>query len=129
MFGFLGSASQLMGAGFSAGQASALIGPSPTTAISAAGTTLGTATALAAVTNLVSTATSAQGVKLPTTAVTNDWCLVFNDNTGTSITVYPDTSSNKINNLATAGGFLLANNTAMFAVKVSSTRWLAFLSA
>lgn len=129
MFGFLGSAAQLMGAGFSAGQASALVGPVPTTAISAAGTTLGTATALAVVTNLVSTATAGQGVKLPTAAVTNDFCIVFNDNTGASFYVYPDTSSNRINQLAAGSGVLLANNTSCIFMKVTSTRWIANVSA
>lgn len=129
MFGFLGSAAQLMGAGFSAGQASALVGPVPTTAISAAGTTLATATALSVVTNLVSTATVGQGVKLPTAATTNDWCIVFNDNTGTTIVVYPDTSSNKINQMAAGTGINLPNNTSCIFQKVSSTRWIANLSA
>ena len=129
MFGFLGSASQLMGAGFSAGQASALVGPAPTTAISAAGTTLATATALAAVTNLVATATAGQGVKLPTAAVTNDFCIVFNDNTGASFYVYPDSSSNKINQLSAGNGVLLPTNTSCIFMKVSSTRWVANMSA
>ncbi len=129
MFGFLGSAAQLMGAGFSAGQASALVGPVPTTGISAAGTTLATATALAVVTNLVSTATVGQGVKLPTGATTNDWCCVYNDATGTTIVVYPDTSSNRINQMTAGTGISLANNTGCIFIKVSSTRWIANLSA
>lgn len=129
MFGFLGSAAQLMGAGFSAGQASALVGPVPTGGISAAGTTLATATALAAVTNLVSTVGSAAGVKLPTAAVTNDFCIVYNDGGANPLLVYPDASTSKINQLAVGVAITLAPNTAMFAVKVTSTRWVAFLSA
>ena len=129
MFGFLGSAVQLMGAGFSAGQASALVGPAPTTGISAAGTTLGTATSLSAVTNLVSTAASLSGVKLPTAAVTNDFTIVFNDNTGNSFFVYPDAATSRINQMAVGIGVLLANNTSMILIKVSSTRWVANLSA
>ena len=116
MFGFLGSASQLMGAGFSAGQANALVGPVPTTGISAAGTTLATATV-------------GQGVKLPTGATTNDWCCVYNDATGTTIVVYPDTSSNRINQMTAGTGISLANNTGCIFIKVSSTRWIANLSA
>ena len=129
MFGFLGSASQLMGAGFSAGQASALVGPAPTTAISAAGTTLATATALSVVTNLVSTAAALSGVKLPTGAVTGDWCVVFNDNTTNSFYVYPNTASVQINQLGVGNGMLLANNTSCIFQKISSTRWIANLSA
>ena len=129
MFGFLGNAVALMGAGFSAGQASALVGPAPTTGISAAGTTRGTATALSAVTNLVSTAAANSGVSLPTGAVTNDWCMVFNDNTGNSFYVYPEAVGSKINNITAGNGVLLANNTACIFIKISSTRWIANLSA
>ena len=129
MFGFLGSAAQLMGAGFSAGQASALVGPVPTTGVSAAGTTLATATALAAVTNLVSTVASGSGVKLPTAATVNDWCFVYNDGGANSLLVYPDASTSKINQLAVGTGITLAPNTACIFVKVTSTRWIANLSA
>ncbi len=118
-----------MGAGFSAGQASALVGAVPTTAISAAGTTLATATALTVTTNLVSTATVGQGVKLPTAASVNDWCCVYNDATGTTIVVYPDTSSNKINQMTAGTGISLGNNTSCLFMKVSSTRWVANMSA
>ncbi len=129
MFGFLGNAVQLMGAGFSAGQASALVGPAPTTAISAAGTTLATATALSAVTNLVSTAAALSGVKLPTSATGNDWCIVFNDNTGTAFYVYPDAAGNKINGLTNGAPATVGNNSTIFFQKVSSTRWIGFQSA
>ncbi len=87
------------------------------------------ATALAAVTNLVSTVGSGAGVKLPTAAVTNDFTIVYNDGGANPLLVYPDASTSKINQLAVGVAITLAPNTAMFAVKVTSTRWVAFLSA
>src|SRR5678815_3069776 len=87
MFGITGA--QLMGAGFSAGQARALVSSSATSAISAAGTTRGTATALTTSINAVSTAAAGSGVSLPTGYTTNDSLIVYNDNTGNSFYVYP----------------------------------------
>ena len=119
-------AREVMGGGFSAGQAKALNG-NLKTAISAAGTTQGTATALTASTSLVSTATSLQGVQLPAVEV-NDSCVVFNDNTGVTIVVYPDSGA-KINQLSTNTGMNLANNTFAEFYRVTATRWIAQLSA
>ena len=127
MFGI--TAAQLMGAGFSPGQASALVSSSVGTAISAAGTTRGTATALAKSINLVSTAAAGSGVALPTGYTTNDTLLVFNDGTGNSFFVYPDAATSRINQMAVGIGVLLANNTSMILIKVSSTRWVANLLA
>jgi hypothetical protein len=127
MFGITGA--QLMGAGFSPGQASALVSSSATSAISAAGTTLGTATALTTSINLVSTAVAGAGVKLPTGYTTNDAVAVFNDNTGASFYVYPPTSTQQINQLAVGIGMLLATNTSCIFIKVSTTRWVANLSS
>jgi len=126
MFGITGP--QLMGAGFSAGQASALVSPSATLAISAAGTTLGTATALSTSINFVSTAAASSGVKLPTNYTTNDAVIVFNDGTGNSFYVYPDIAGNRINQLAAGNGLYLPNNTSCIFIKVSSSRWVANLS-
>lgn len=119
-------AKEVMGGGFSAGQAKALNG-NIRTGISAAGTTQGTATSLTASTNLVATATSLQGVILPSCEV-GDSVTVFNDNTGVTIVVYPDSSS-KINQLSTNTGMNLANNTSAEYFRVTSTRWVAQLSA
>ncbi len=120
---------QLMGAGFSAGQATALLGGVVSTAISAAGTTLATATALSSTANLVSTAAANSGVRLPTTAVVGDQLLVYNDASGNSFYIYPDAATSKINQLAVGAGVLLANNSAAILVKVTSTRWIMYLSA
>lgn len=120
---------QLMGAGFSAAQASAILGNAPTTGISAAGTTLATATALSAPGNLVGTAAANSGVRLPTTAVIGDAILIYNDATGNSFYIYPDAATSKINQLSVGAGVLLANNNSALLMKVSSTRWIMFLSA
>lgn len=127
MFGVTGS--QLMGAGFSQGQATALTSPSVTTAISAAGTTLATATALSTSINFVSTAAANSGVKLPVGYTTNDSLVVYNDGSGNSFYVYPDIAANKINQLAAGSGVLIPNNTSCIFTKVTSARWVANLSA
>lgn len=127
MFGITGA--QLMGAGFSAGQASALISSSVTSSISAAGTTLGTATALTTSINLVSTAASGSGVRLPTGYTTNDSLIIFNDGTGNSFYVYPESASVRINQMAVGLGVLVPTNTSIILVKATSTRWVANLSS
>lgn len=122
-----GIASQIMRGGFSAGQATALNG-TITSAISGAGTIITDATNLTTAINLVSTAAASSGVQLP--AVGNgDSLLVFNDNTGNSFYVYPDSATAEINNLGVGNGMLLATNTAALYVKISTTKWVAFLSA
>ena len=127
MFGI--TSAQLLGAGFSPGQASALVSSSTTTGISAAGTTLGTATDLTTSLNLVSTAAAGSGVSLPAGYTTNDALLVFNDATGNSFYVYPETASVQINQMAVGLGVLIPNNTSCIFIKVSTTRWVANLSA
>lgn len=119
-------AKEVMQGGMSAGQAKALNG-GVKTAITAAGTTQGTATTLVASTNLVGTATSLQGVILPSCEV-GDSVAVYNDATGVTIVVYPDSGS-KINQIGTNSGMNLANNTFATFARVTSTRWVADLSA
>ena len=118
---------QVMGGGFSAGQVSALQG-SRATAVTAAGTVIGTATALGAAINLVTTATADQGVALPNLGL-GDSVLIYNSATGATIKVYPDSSSNTINQLTAGSAMSLANNTAVTLTKVTSSRWVAILSA
>lgn len=120
-------AKNLMGLGFSALQASGDFIAAVATAISAAGTTQATATALTADCHLVSTAAANSGV-IVYNGVIGDSQVVFNDNTGNTFFVYPPVGS-RVNNLSTNSGVLLAPNTAAIFVKVTSTRWLAILSA
>ena len=122
----MATARDITAGGFSPGQAKAIQGQVKT-AITAAGTTQGTATSLTASINLVSTATSLQGVILPSVEI-GDSLEVYNDATGTTIVVYPPTSGT-INQLSANSGVNLANNTYMVFRKVTATRWIALLSA
>ena len=46
-----------------------------------------------------------------------------------AVTVYPPTSSARINALSAGAGFLLATNTAVKLRKFTATRWAGYLSA
>jgi hypothetical protein len=123
----MGLAKNIVGAGFSWVQAQNTSWAAVKTGISAAGTTQATATALTACINLVGTATSLQGVQIFNGSI-NDSVSVYNDNTTVTITVYPP-NSGQINNLAVNTGILLPNNTEVVLKKVTSTRWIASMSA
>jgi len=119
-------ASQVMGGGVSAGMARAIMG-SVATGLSGAGTTLATGTAITAAFNVFTTVASGTGGTLPS-CVPGDSVWVFN-NTGTNaLTVYPDSGST-INQLSASTGVLLAPYTGAIFARVSSTGWLANLSA
>ncbi len=123
----MGLAKNIVGAGFSWVQAQNTDYSAIKTGISAAGSTQATATALTACINLVSTATSLQGVQL-FNGQSTDSQIVYNDNTGVTIIVYPPTSG-QINGLAANAGVQVANNTFAEFFKVSNTRWIVDLSA
>lgn len=97
------------------------------TAITAAGTAIGTATDLTNVINIVTTATDGQGVQLDT-GIVGDWQMVYNA-TSVSIKVYPSSSSAKINQIATAGAHILAPYTSCQYFVASATQHVGFLSA
>lgn len=121
-----GLAKKIMGGGISYGAAKAINGD-VASAVSAAGTTQGTATALNAGVNVITVVAAGSGVILPAGEI-SDQCYVYNDDSADSVTIYPDSGS-KINQLSTNAGVLLAINTAMLFKKVTSTRWIAMLSA
>ena len=114
-----------MGGGTSAGQAQALNGSNINSAVTAAGTTQGTATAITADTNVVTTATSGQGVILYNGIITDSQD-IFN-NTAVSIYVYPPTGG-KVNQVATNGGFVLPAYTYVLVKKLTATQWVANMS-
>lgn len=118
-----------MGGDFSWNQAQNLgeFGPTDSGAVTAAGTTQGTATAVSASRVRVTTASALQGVQAYNGS-TNDAQYFINDNTGTTIVIYPP-SGNTINNLPVNTGVQLANNSSMFLVKITPTRHWAFMSA
>jgi len=66
-------------------------------------------------------------VQLPN-AIIGDSITVFNDASGNTLVIYPPTSG-QINNLAANAGINLGNNTLVNLIKITSTRWLADLSA
>jgi len=96
-------------------------------AVSAAGTTQGTATEVTSRINLVTTTASGTGVKLSSVSGAGFEQIVCNVGAN-PLTVYPDSSS-QINALAVNTGFLLATNTACTFHRASATRWIAVLSA
>ena len=119
-------AANIMRGGFSAGQAKAVNG-AIATALTAAGTTISDALDLVADTNVIGTCASGAGVQLPATEL-GDGVEVYNGGAN-ACTVYPDGSTIQINGLTAGNGFLLATNTACYCRKITSTRWIAFLSA
>lgn len=98
-----------------------------TTGISAAGTTQGTATALTSHVNVVSTVAANSGVILYSSPVPVDTQLIFNGGAN-PLNVYPPTGF-KINNLATNAAVILATNTTLECICVSSSQFIAILSA
>lgn len=120
-------AKNVMGAGIPAQAAQSDNICAVATALTAAGTTQGTALLIQADANFVSTVASGSGVVLYN-GVIGDNCYIYNDAGANSLTVYPPVNG-KINGLATNAGFLLAANSAVFVAKITATRWFALLSA
>ena len=119
-------AREMMQGGTSAGQAAALNGQF-NVSITAAGTTISDATDLLTSNNVITTAAASTGVQLPSAQI-GDEVTILNLGANT-VTVYPDSSSNRINQLTAGSGFALAANTACIIRRFTSTRWMAFLSA
>lgn len=119
-------AKQIMGGGLSAGQAKAIAG-STATALSGAGTALATGTAINSAFNVFTTVASGTGGTLPSTEA-GDSLWVFNNTGVNALTVYPDSGST-INQLSANIGILLSPYTGVIFSRVSSTGWIANLSA
>ena len=118
-------ARQMMGGGLSAGQAKAING-SVATALTAAGTTQGTAYAINAGTAVFGTVAASSGAILPSCEV-SDEVYIYNGGAN-ALTVYPDSGST-INQLSANSGFSLGPNTAVMCKRITTTRWIALLSA
>jgi len=114
-----------MGGGTSAGQAQALNGSNINSAVTAAGTTQGTATSIVSDVAVVTTSTAGQGVILYNGVIT-DSQEIFN-NTTNAIYVYPPTGG-RVNQVATNGGFVLPSYTSVLVKKMTATQWVAYLS-
>jgi len=122
----MGLARNIMGGGFSAGQAKALNG-AIRTGITASGTVIGDAFDLTGDVNLIATCGSGAGVQLPSCEV-GDSLVVYNGGAN-ACKVYPDSSSAQINQIAAGGAMTLGLNTSCIYYKVSTTQWFANLSA
>ena len=116
----------MMKGGMSAGQAKGINGQLQS-AVSAAGTAITDATDLTASINVVTTAAASSGVQLPSAEI-GDEVEVLNLGANT-LTIYPDSASNRINQLPAGSGMFLATNTAVKLRKFTSSRWIAYLSA
>ena len=97
------------------------------TAISAAGTTQGTATELAAADNEITTAAAGSGVVLSASLAAGDSQTVFNAGAN-AVKVYPPVGM-RINALATNAAMTLATNTGCLFKCISTTRVFGVLSA
>lgn len=118
-------AAEAMGGGLSAGQARALGGHSNST-VSAAGTTQATATALKTSNAIITTCANNAGVIVPLTQ-NGDSMWIYNGTANTLI-VYPPTSG-QFNDVAVNTGISVGTHTTLVVKKITSTRWLANLSA
>ncbi len=119
-------AQNVMKGGFSAGQARALNG-AIATGLTAAGTTITTAFDLLADINAIGTCASGAGVQLANTEV-GDYQIVYNGGAN-SCNVYPDSSTAQINQITAGSAHVLGTNTCCIYFKITTTRWLANLSA
>ena len=120
-------AKNVMRGGVSAAAARAINGNEVQSALTAAGTTQGTAVAMEGDLNVITTATTGQGGILSAQSVPGDDQVVYN-NTSVDILVYPPSGGN-FNQLAANSGFVLAPYTAARCMKVTSTLWVGFISA
>ena len=119
-------AKDIMGGGTSAGQAKAING-NVKTSISAAGTTISDATQLDTTVNVLGTVASGAGVKLFNGEISDDlW--VYNGGAN-QVVIYPHSTSGIINQLSAGTGVTLAQYGTMRFKRVTSTRWIAMLSA
>lgn len=123
------TASEIMGGGFSAGQALAIGGRAGT--VAAAGSTQGTATTIVASLTIVTAADGTKGVILPAASVGDEYWI--ENNSGSTLKVYPPTGAA----IAVPGTGLGSANAAYsqttYAVcvykAISSTQWFVVKSA
>lgn len=119
-------AKDIMGGGFSAGQAQAIqgtINPS----VSAAGTVITDATDLTASNNYVSTVAASTGVQLPSVPL-GDSVDVYNGGAN-ALKVYPHASTGTINSAAAGVAVTCPTNTLMTFKRWTTTKWVAMMSA
>ena len=119
-------AREIMQGGISSGAAKAINGGVSST-VTAAGTVITDAFDLTTGLNIITTAAAGSGVQLPYAEIGDSVEIL---NVGANpVKVYPDASANQINQIAAAGPFTLATNTSVVVRKLTTTRWVAYLSA
>jgi hypothetical protein len=118
-------AKEIMQGGLSPQTAKSMAGGA-NAAVSAAGTTAGTATTIGSSMSIITTAAASSGVRLPSLEIGDETEIL---NVGANAVIVYPASGERINGLATDASFLLATNTAVRVRKMSSTRNAAYLSA
>ena len=119
-------AKDIMGGGFSAGQAQAIQG-AINSAVTAAGTVITDATDLVASNNYISTAAASSGVQLPSVPLGDSLC-VYNGGAN-AVKVYPHSSTGTINSAAAGVAVTCPVNTLMTFRRWTATKWVASMSA
>lgn len=119
-------AKEMVAGGLSANQAKSINGF--VASVSAAGSTISDAKLLGAGHNRVTSVSSGQGVQLPAVEI-GDEIFIWNETGTNQLTVYPDSSSNTINQLGAGVGALISPYTGALFKKASTTAWWANLSA
>lgn len=122
----MGLAFNVMRGGLSAGQAKSLNG-AIATGLTASGTIITNAFDLVADVNVIGTCASGAGVQLPSCEI-GDYLWIYNGGANQCL-VYPDSSSAQINQITAGSAMTLAVNTSALYIRISTTRWLANLSA
>lgn len=117
---------EIMGGGFSSGQARALNGQNTAT-FSCAGTGQSDAAAIVTSNTTITTCASGAGCILPAVPP-GDSVMIYNAVTGNAAIIYPDTGA-KINQLTTNLGMNLGSSTAVRLYRATTTQWIGFLSA
>lgn len=121
-----GLARQIMGAGFSAGQAQAL-GGSGSTGLTSLGSSITDALQLTTANNIISSAASSTGVKLPAGSP-GDQIIIYNGG-GQTVAVYPPNTTSTINSGSAGAGFNVANTKSAVFKYVTGSAVIALLSA
>jgi hypothetical protein len=120
-------ATTLMGAGFPALQALVMSGAGAIGTVTAATTALATGTALRADVNLVTTSGGQTAVVLPFANVGES--VIVYVSTATAALVFPESVGVQINEISAGSSFSVAQGKPTTFIKVTTTKWIAVLSA
>lgn len=122
----MGLAANIIRGGYSPGQAKALNG-AIATGLTATGTVITDAFDMVADVNVFGTVAANTGAQLPSCEL-GDSLWVYNGGAST-LKVYPDSSSAQINQIGAGAAMSLGTSTGCLYIRITTTRWLANLSA